>query len=237
MTALAPWRRPGREAASDGAAAHEGPSAAAALGNAQLVTSSLGLRTPLLFALKRLAWVDHFYHLTAPLSRLRFPRVRSDLLVTEATEADFDEMARGLPALERAVRKDVVTRLLFHRHGFTGCYVARTAAGELAGMHWLLRPRDDATLQASYPRLFYPIREHEVMFENGFVYPRFRGTFVLPTINQHAIALARAEGARLCSTYIRKDNLASLNATLAMGFQLHRLLTSYNLAGISWRNL
>lgn len=207
------------------------------LADFRLVTSSLGLRTPVLFALKRVAWVDHFYHLTAPLSRLRFERVRSDLEVTEATEADFDEMARGLPSLDAAARKDVVTRLLFHRRGFPGCYVARTRDGELAGMHWLVRPQQNALLASAYPRLFYPLRPHEVMFENGFVYPRFRAGFVLPTINQHIVTIARAEGAKICMTYVRKDNVASLNSSLAMGFQLHRLLTSYNLAGVSWRNL
>jgi GNAT superfamily N-acetyltransferase len=203
----------------------------------RLVASTLGLRVPALFALKRVAYLDHFYHLTAPLSRLHFPRLRSDLSFAEATEADFAEIARGVDALDPAARKDVVTRLLFHRRGFPGCYVGRTAEGELVSMQWLLRPKDDPLLQVHYPRLYYPLRDGHVMLENVFVYPRFRGIGVFPTVNHHVVQVARREGFRACNAYIRKDNLASLNGFLAMGFQLQRLLTGYNLAGRSWRNL
>lgn len=203
----------------------------------RLVTSSLGLRVPGVFALKRVAWVDHFYHLTAPLSRLRFPRLRSDLSVAEATEADFAEMARGLGALDPAARKDVVTRLLFHRRGFTGCHVGRNGGGELVSMQWLVRPRDNALLEAHYPRLYYPLRDRDVMLENVFVYPRFRGLCVFPTVNYHVVQVAQREGFQTCNAYIRKDNLTSLNGFLAMGFQIRRLLTGYNFAGRSWRNL
>jgi GNAT superfamily N-acetyltransferase len=203
----------------------------------RLVSSSLGLRVPALHALKRLAYVDHFYHLTAPLSRLRFPRLRSDLSFAEASEADFDEIARGLGALDPASRKDIVTRLLFRRRGFTACHVGRSAGGELVSMQWLLRPKDNLLLEAHFPRLYYPLREGEVMVENVFVYPRFRGLGVFPTVNHHVLEVARREGFRTCNAYIRKDNLPSLNGFLALGFQLQRLLTGYNLAGISWRNL
>jgi hypothetical protein len=203
----------------------------------RLVLSRLGLGTPALFALKRVAWVDHFYHLTAPLARLRFPRLRSDLAFAPATEGDFAEMERGLDALDPAARKDVVTRLLFRRRGFSGCWVGRSAEGELASVQWLVRPRENALLEASFPRLYYPLRDGEVMLENVFVYPRFRGIGAFPTANHHLVSVARAEGFRGCHAYIRKDNLVSLNGFLAMGFQLQRLLTGYNLAGLSWRTL
>jgi hypothetical protein len=211
--------------------------ASSSLDNYRLVASSLGLRTPALFVLKRVAWVDHFYHLTAPLSRLRFPRLRLDLSFAPATEDDFDEMAQGLGALDPAARKDVVTRLLFRRRGFSGCYVGRSAEGDLVSVQWLVRPRENPLLQVQFPRLYYPLRDGEVMLENVFVYPRFRGIGVFPTVNHHVVSVARSEGFRGCHAYIRKDNLVSLNGFLSMGFQLQRLLTGYNLAGLSWRNL
>lgn len=203
----------------------------------RLVVSSLGLKTPARFALKRVAWVDHFYHLTATLSRLRFPRLRSDLTFAPATGADLAEMERGLGALDASPRKDVVTRLLFWRRGFSGCYVGRSAEGELVSVQWLVRPRENSLVQSQFPRLYYALRDDEVMLENVFIYPRFRGIGVFPTVNHHVVSVARAEGFRACHAYIRKDNLVSLNGFLAMGFQLKRLLTGYNLAGLSWRTL
>jgi GNAT superfamily N-acetyltransferase len=203
----------------------------------RLVTSSLGLRQPALHALKRLGYVDHFYHLTAPLARLRFPRARADLRFAPATPEDVDEIARSVPAVEPAARKDLVTRLIFHRHGFAGCFAGRNAAGELVSMQWLVRPRENPLLEAHYPRLFHPLRDGEVMLENVFVYPRHRGLGAFWASNRHLVEVARGEGYRVASAYIRKDNLASLNGFLGMGFQLRQLLTGYNVAGFSWRNL
>lgn len=203
----------------------------------RFVAASLGLRRPALLALKRLGYVDHFYHLTAPLSRLSFGRVRDDLRFAQATAADLEEIARGVAGLDPEARKDVVTRLLFHRRGFTGCHVGRTQAGELASMQWLVRPAENALLAAHFPRLFYPLRPGEVMLENVFVYPRFRGLGAFGASNRHVVEVARREGFAHASAYIRKDNLASLNGFVAMGFQLRRLLTGYSLAGVSWRTL
>lgn len=203
----------------------------------RLVTSSLGLRLPAAYALKRLAWVDHFYHLTAPLSRLRFPRLRGDLHFALATPEDFAEIERSIPALDPESRRNLVTRVLFYRRGFSGCYLARSACGELAAMQWLVRPSENALLQAFQPRTFYPLCEGEIMSENVFIYPKFRGLGTFPTLKHHVLTLARDEGFRTCHTYVRTDNLASLNGLLALGFQLQRLLTSYTVAGRSWRTL
>jgi hypothetical protein len=210
---------------------------APSLDSYRLITSSLGLRQPALYALKRLAYVDHFYHLTAPLSRLRFARLRTDLRFSQPTAADVDEIARSARGLDPASRKEIVTRLLFHRRGFSGCHVGRTAEGELVSMQWLVRPSENGLLEAHFPRLYYPLREGEVLLENVFIYPRFRGLGVFPTVNHHVLEVARREGFRVCNAYIRKDNLPSLNGFLAMGFQLQRLLTGFNVAGMCWRNL
>lgn len=210
---------------------------AASLHTYRLVASNLGIRVPAQYALKRIVWVDHFYHLTAPLARLRFPRLRTDIRFAPATAGDFAEIERDLPSLDAETRKEVVTRVLFFRRGFSGCYLGRTERGELVSLQWLIRPRENALLRAHFPRLFYPLREREVMTENVFIYPRFRGFNVFPTVKHHVLSMAQEEGFRTCHSYVRKDNLVSLNGLLAVGFQLQRLLTGYTVAGVSWRNL
>ncbi len=210
---------------------------AASLQTYRFVTSNLGIRIPVLYALKRLAYVDHFFHLTAPLARLRFTRLRSDIRFARATADDFAEIERGIPALDAESRREVVTRVLFFRRGFSGCYLGRSERGEVVAMQWLVRPQENALLQTHFPRLFYPLREREVMTENVFIYPRFRGLGTFTTLKHHVLSLARDEGFRTCQCYVRKDNLVSLNGLLALGFQVQRLLTAYSLLGRSWRSL
>lgn len=210
---------------------------AGSLDTYRFVASNLGIRVPAAYALKRLAHVDHFFHLTAALARLRFPRLRHDIAFAQATENDLAEIVRGIPALDPDSRREVVTRVLFFRRGFSGCYVARNPRGEIVALQWLVRPRENALLQAHFPRTFYPLGEREVMTENVFIYPPYRGLGMFPTLKHHVLTKARDEGFRTCHSYVRKDNLVSLNGLLALGFQVQRLLTAYNLGGWSWRNL
>jgi hypothetical protein len=210
---------------------------AASLETYRFVTSILGLRIPALYALKRLAWIDHFFHLTASLARLRYPRLRTDLQIAPATADDFAEIERGIPGLDAESRREVVTRVLFFRRGFSGCHLARDGRGDLVAMQWLIRPEENALLQSSFPRLYYPLRDREVMTENVFIYPRFRGLGSFATLKHHVLSTAQDEGFLTCHTYVRKDNLVSLNGLLALGFRVERVLTSYNLAGLSWRSL
>jgi GNAT superfamily N-acetyltransferase len=202
----------------------------------RLVASSLGPRLPAL-VLRKLAHVDHFFLLTAALSRLRFPRLRSNLRFALAGDADFAEIARTLGALDPLSRQEILSRLLFRDRGFSSCYIGRDEKNELVSMQWLIRPRDNALLERHFRRLYYPLHEDQVMTENIFIYPRFRGLGVFPTVNHHVLEIARREGFRACYAYIRKGNIASLNAFLALGYQLNRLLTAYDVMGLAWRTL
>ena len=147
----------------------------------RLVASSLGLRVPALHALRKLAWIDHFYHLVTPIERLRFPRLRSDLRFAEATEADFAEIVRGIGALDVASRKEVMARVLFRRRAPRGCTIGRDEQGALVSMQWLVRPADDAALQDWFRARYGPLRPDEVLIENIFIFPRFRVAGAFPT--------------------------------------------------------
>ncbi len=202
-----------------------------------LVASSLGLGTSALLALGKLARVDHYYQLVAPIERLRYPRLRTDLRFTGATEADFAEMVRGLRELDVASRREVLSRVFFGRRAPRSCAIGRDGQGALVSMQWLFRPADGAALNEWFPNRYYPLRPDEVLIENIFIYPRVRAGGVFPTVNHNVLDDARREGFRRCAAYVRKDNVASLNAYLDLGFRMRRLLTAYSVAGVSWRAL
>jgi len=209
----------------------------AQLGTYRLIATHLGLEAPATYLLKRLLHVDHFYHMTAIINRLRFPRLRSDLRFDLACKGDLDEIVQRLRMLDAASRKDLVARLLFHRRGFSSCYLGRSATGDLVSLQWLIRPRDNALLQKHFRRIYYPLQENQVMIENLFIFPSFRGLATFPTVNHHVLSLAKQEGFQTCRTYIRKDNVTSLNAFFELGFRMGKLLAGYNLLGLSWRTL
>ena len=211
--------------------------ALAAARDCRLVLTNLGFWTPARYALRRMGHIDHFYQMSAALRRLRFPRLRSDLRFTEASEADFDEIARGLKVLDLDSRREVITRLRFHRAGVPGCHVGRDARGELVSMQWLLRPRDAPALARACPGLYPSLGPDEVLIENIFVYPSYRGLGTFETVNHAVLDRAQREGFRVCHTFVRKDNVPSLNGNLDLGFRIRRLVTGFSVAGVSWRTL
>jgi ribosomal protein S18 acetylase RimI-like enzyme len=213
------------------------PDAWSGIQDVLLVTSSLGFGASALLALRKLAHVDHFYQLVAPIERLRYPRLRSDVRFTPATEADFAEMVRGLGELDVASRHEVLSRVFFGRQTARRCAIGRDGQGALVSMQWLFRPGDRAVLEERFRNRYEPLRPDEVLIENIFIYPQFRAGGVFPTINHAVLDEARREGFRTCTAYVRKDNVASLNGYLDLGFRIRRLLTSYSLAGRSWRTL
>jgi ribosomal protein S18 acetylase RimI-like enzyme len=200
----------------------------------RLIVSSLGLKTPVLQLLKKLCSIDHAYYLSAPLSRIRFPRLRSDIRFEVARESVFAEMLGHLAGLDALSRLEILARLLFFRRGFTNCYVGRDGRNDIVSMQWLIRPRDNALLKQHYEKRRFLLRDDQVMIENIFIFPRFRGMGVFPTVNHKAITVAKDEGFQVCKAYVNSDNIASLNWYVSLGFRIEKLLTGYHVAGHTW---
>ncbi len=200
----------------------------------RLILSSLGLKTPLLEVLRRLCSIEQAYCLSAPLGRIRFPRLRSDIRFDVAGEEDFAHMLRNLSGLDALSRREVVARALFFRRGFTSCYIGRDGRDDIVSMQWLIRPRDNALLERHYEKRRFLLGDDQVMVENVFIFPRFRGMGVFPTVNHKPITVAREEGFQVCKAYVNSDNLASLNSYASLGFRMEKLLLGYHVAGRTW---
>ncbi|ABS25415.1 hypothetical protein [Anaeromyxobacter sp. Fw109-5] len=200
----------------------------------RLVASTLGLRLPALHLLRKLLSVEHVYYLTVPMNRLRFPRIRTDIDFALATEGDFEEILQGLPAQDARSRTELVARLLFYRHGFSSCHVGRNRARQIVSLQWLIRPADNPLLEKYLRRRRYLLSEHQVMIENIFIFPAFRGLGLFPTVNHATISVAMREGFQICKAYVSKDNVASLNSYFGLGFRIEQLITGVHLAGGTW---
>ena len=204
----------------------------------QFIISNLGIWVPAKFFLKKILYLDYFYFLTAPLKKVE-PGIRilSDIQIAEARNEDWAMIVDGLKLLDSNERREVIVRLLFYQKGFYSCYIGRNESGDIVSLQWLIRPNDNHLIERHFNDFFYPLNEKQVIVENIFVYPKYRGLGVFTTVNHLLLEKAREEGFRRCHAYIQKGNIASLNGFMKLGFQVKKLLRSYNVCGFSWRNL
>ena len=132
--------------------------------------------------------------------------------------------------------RSIVGRLHFHASGFSNCYVM-TAGEEIAYLQWLILPADNDVIRSRFSTKFYPLGERQVMVENVFTFPKFRGRGLLPYGTLHLLQLARDKGFSSVICYIRKDNITSLNEFFRMGFKITKMVQEYKVLGRTWRTL
>jgi len=204
----------------------------------QFIISNLGIWLPAKFFLKRILYLDYFYFLTAPLKKVE-PGIRilSDIRIAEARNEDWTTIVDGLKQLDDNERREIIVRLLFYLKGFYSCYIGRNGNGDIVSLQWLIRPEDNQLIEKHFNDFFYPLNKKQVMVENVFVYPKYRGFGVFTTVNHLLLEKAREEGFLFCLAYIHKGNITSLNEFMKLGFQIKKLLRTYALCGFSWRNL
>ena len=203
-----------------------------------VVPTSLGLRGMLTVAANRLASLNHYYVLHMNLSTLG-PAKRLRLLygIRRISPDDLRILTHGLKALDLESRKEVGSRLLFYRAGFTNCYVARGWNDEIAYIQWIVYPSENTVIRKRFRKIFSPLRNDQVMVENAFTFPRFRGLGLMPAVTHELLNMARQEGYTRAICYIRKDRIAALNDFIKLGFKITRLIAEYRFVGFTVRGL
>ncbi|HHL34205.1 MAG TPA: hypothetical protein ENJ30_07565 [Desulfobulbaceae bacterium] len=134
-------------------------------------------------------------------------------------------------------RKEVVSRVLFYRSGFKNCYVAKTIENEIAYIQWLIYPSENSIIKKHFQKRFYLLEEFQVMIENAFTFPKFRGLGIMPVVTKELMKRARERGYKSAISYIRKDNIISLNEFMRLNFKITELLKEYKFLGVVKRNL
>jgi hypothetical protein len=181
---------------------------------------------------------NHYYMLGRSLAApLDYPFARRpDLPLVPLDESHIARVRQQLASLDPVERREVVGRLHFHASGFTNCYVM-TAGEEIAYLQWLILPAENDIIRERFSTKFYPLGERQVMVENVFTFPKFRGRGLLPYGTLHLLQLARDKGFSSVVCYIRKDNITSLNEFFRMGFKITKMVQEYKVLGRTWRTL
>jgi hypothetical protein len=201
-------------------------------------SSHLRLKATLLLTLKRLWSINHFYVVKRGLMDLPAAQpARTPLVISKVGSSDARELIASLSLMDVNSKKEMISRLLFYRAGFKNCYIGRTKSGEMAYIQWLVYPSENPIIEKHVSKTFYTLNKDQVMIENAFAFPKFRGIGLMPQMTTWLLSKAKEEGYKSAIGYIRKDRIASLNEFIRLGFKLTKIITEYKVMGVVRRTL
>ncbi len=198
----------------------------------------LGPRQFATLLLSMLFSVNHYYilgrNVAAPLKDPLPHKPKEEL--SPINEDDIAWIKNNINSLEREDRKEILTRIFFYQSGFKNCYVMRNENG-IAYMQWIILPNENQVITSKYSGRFLPLRERQVMIENAFTFPSYRGRGYLPFATQQLMELGKNNGYTSAICYIKKNNIVSLNEFTKMGFKITKMVTEYKVLGRVRRTL
>jgi hypothetical protein len=153
------------------------------------------------------------------------------------TPDDIPQLLSVVPSLEDADRKELLARIYFYDLGFSKLYSVKIEDGEIAYIQWLITPEDNPVIRARYHRLFFELKPRQVLLENVFTFPRYRGLGYLPFATEQLLVKAREMGYQTVIVYIRNDKITTLNEFVNMGFRFANLLRIIQVFGFIRRKL
>ncbi len=200
--------------------------------------SRLGVRNTLKLLLNRLCSVNHYYVMYKRLdSPLREEKIKKRVSLGLINNDDLEVIIKSIESLDSDSRRELISRLLFYKSGFINCYAAKTKTNEIEYIQWLIYPDENHVIEKHYSRIFSPLGKEQVMLENAFTFPKFRGIGLLPNVTSMLLNIAKEAGYKSAVTYIRKDRIAALNEFMKMGFKITKLIPEYKFIGITKRLL
>jgi hypothetical protein len=198
----------------------------------------LGIRSLGLILLRRLFYIHHVLIMKLnlktfqPRSFERPPGGDLRLLTPE----DMPRLLSAAASLKAEDRRELLARIHFYDLGFSKLYGVFTGS-EIAYIQWLVTPEDNPVIRARYHRLFFELKPGQVLLENVFTFPRYRGLGYLPFATERLLVKAREMGFQTVIVYIRNDKITTLNEFVQMGFRFANLLRIFQVFGFIRRKL
>ncbi|MCK4818681.1 hypothetical protein KA005_23115 [bacterium] len=200
--------------------------------------TNLGYKYIFKYSAKNILFLDHYYILYLNLSSLKTPtKSRFNYALRLAQKSEFEDLIENLPEFELDARKEIISRVFFYQAGFKHCYLANSETGKLAYMQWLIYPDENEIIAKNFRYRFYPLKPNQVMLENAFTFPKFRGLGLLPNISAELLTIARNQGYKNAIVYIKKNQIASMNEFMKLNFKIRKIVREYKVFGITKRTL
>lgn len=150
---------------------------------------------------------------------LPIPRAQIELSVYETSKGAVESLVSQTQALSAHERREVALRLKCAREDVGRCYIAFTnPGGKACFVQWVFDTHDNPWVQSFFRRRFPLLKEGEVLFENAYTPPPFRGLGVMSSAMATIAAQEAALGAQYGLTFVAHDNIASLKGCAKAGF-------------------
>lgn len=180
--------------------------------------------------------VDQFYQLWFNLHSLtaKPPRKIGGGQLQPLQSNELTALYAQLPELPANERKELLARIHFYQRGFRNCYALREN-GVIGYLQWIAYPSENDWIVGAHGRRFAPLSASEVMIENAFTFPAFRGRGFLGFGTWELLNLAKAQGHARAVTFVHTETLEALNTFVQMGFRIQRRLREVSVCGWPWR--
>lgn len=202
-----------------------------------ILMKKLGLREILTLFLKRIFSFDHYYVMQRSLSLpIDIQRLRLQVDLQKVNDDEMCQVIEKIDHLDTDSKRELISRILFYRNGIKHCYIAKTKDDEIIYLQWLIYPTENDIIKKFYKGVFNPLKDNQVLIENVFTFPKFRGQGLIVHITAKLLEIARDDGYKGAIMYIRKDKIESLSQNMMLGFKITSLLREYKIFGITKRH-
>lgn len=162
---------------------------------------------------------------------------RLKLSISAIEQKDWDYILERAHLMNKESLREIFARVLFFRNGFKNCYAVKNKSGSIAHIQWIVFPEENDLLKTFYSRFFKPLAPYEIMVENAFTMPEFRGLGLLGYATIHLLNLGGKLAYKKASSYVRCEKFVSLNELIRLGFNIKRVVPEYRLLGFTRRVL
>ncbi|MBN1983158.1 MAG: hypothetical protein JW795_16610 [Chitinivibrionales bacterium] len=205
-----------------------------------LIVRHLGISGILAMIFSRIYSINHCYILGCNLKKLIVSKSIGRMLpigvVRLLNDNDIASVTERIGGLTPHDRKELIFRIKFYSEGFKNCFVY-LIEGKIAFMQWLIYPSENDLLRKHYGKKYKTLTPQQVLVENVFIFPEFRGQGLFPHLTIQLLKQAEQEGYTHALSYVKKNMIAPLNELIAAGFRIISLVEDVKLMGIEWRNL
>ena len=199
---------------------------------------SLGVHGLIQLLLDRFFSINHYYVVKVNLKNLSDYPLKRDPSgeLSLINEEDLLKIKQHVKNYTVEDRREILGRIHFYERGFRNCYVMKVD-NKIAYLQWILYPDENENIKKYFKNTFYSLSGQQVMIENAFTFPEFRGRGYLPYVTRLLLNKAKEDGYKSAIGYIRTDKITSLNEFFKMGFKVTQYIREIKLFGKIYRNL
>ncbi len=202
------------------------------------IIKSLNCCELLRLILSRLYSVSNYYVMKVNLKTLNeYPLKRHPLgELSLLTQDDLLTIKKSIKNYDWPDTRDLLSRIQFYESGFHNCYVMKVN-DKIAFIQWLIYPDENRIIKKNYRNIFYEVHDSQVIIENAFTFPEYRGYGYLSYVSRLLLNKAGEQGYKSAIGYVKYNNIISLNEFFRMGFKITESLREIKFFFTIRRNL